>query len=373
MSGRIRAFTLIELLVVMAVIAILAAMLLPALAASREKARRVSCVSNLQQFGKALAGYCGDYGEYVPSGLAWGGDPSFAHIVDLPQMFGYRGSVIKNGGVMDAGWGTIANQRSPANNIWRGFVNFYGHKPGTANNDADWRAGRLNTSPLNLGLLILGGYLPSCVPLNCPSRGVDNMRNFGMNPDATPDELLFGDWQLAKLGGETFNFRNRGMHYLYRCPPQFIYRSAGSSGYWRGTQPVLFTRPLIPGEAACPPFKTQRLLGSRALVSDRWDKAPSLASSAQGWGKDAHVAGYNVVYGDGHAAWYGDPQGRLLYWEQPRKASIMSANLGASSAYDPALPEVDDPNAYYDNRHQAVLAWHLLDLAADVDAGAGSN
>ena len=59
-------FTLIELLVVIAIIAILAAMLLPALAATKQKAQSVKCLNNLKQWGLAFRMYTDENGDKVP-------------------------------------------------------------------------------------------------------------------------------------------------------------------------------------------------------------------------------------------------------------------------------------------------------------------
>lgn len=66
------AFTLIELLVVIAIIAILAAILFPVFAQAREKARGISCLSNLKQLGLGVMMYVQDYDETYPMNMYLG-------------------------------------------------------------------------------------------------------------------------------------------------------------------------------------------------------------------------------------------------------------------------------------------------------------
>jgi len=88
---------------------------------------------------------------------------------------------------------------------------------------------------------------------------------------------------------------------------------------------IPYTRPQVVSSFNAPSFKTQRRLQGHALISDSFAKGPNwtIAGGANrpgievwpGMGDNVHKDGYNVLYGDYHTVWHGDPEQRIIYWD----------------------------------------------------------
>ncbi len=270
-----RGFTLIELLVVIAIIAILAAILFPVFAQAREKARQITCVSNLKQIGLGILQYNQDNDERFP-------------MVDIIPPNGgnelrwYQavGPYIKNGSTYADGY------YNGAGGIWS-CPDLAVPQPG--NYGANWL---LMPSGPGLGVNNNQGFPPpSLAVLQTPADTVMVCEK-GLNVGDTA-ELQFQPWEgmwTAKGGGTAAN------NYTY---PDHIDLNGKTADC--DLTPDMSTYGAGPQWNTCDMMPRYRHAGNSAsnfLFSD--GHAKSMSKGSINWYKNIYVQGqYETIIGGG--------------------------------------------------------------------------
>ncbi len=409
------AFTLIELLVVIAIIAILAAMLLPALASAREKSRRSNCMNNLKQIGTSLEMYYGDYAGYVPSGHSWFQWYPVATPTDRGNRFGQTWTC-EHGKTIEAGYikGSYNARVDSMRVLGAGCFD-----AGSTGEKSVPSCG-LKSAPYNLGWLLYCGYLPDAQSYYCPSQmgtrmltaeGSGEGRYPWNQSHASNSNCLLADWLKAggkdkttlTHGGWTSVVDRSETFANYSMYSDYAYRNAMNGYNLAIDQPnngtlaavqnatVWYVRPRIKVKPKQPRFVTDKVLGGRAIVSDGFSKSfagpygdmAKYGSSpwlCPGQGFAHHRDGYNVLYGDHHAAWFGDAEEKIIYWWDT--TFVWTDGRGNSSlGYDAA--HLDGGSSAVDAsgqgfymapaKHAANLVFHQFDKAAGIDVGASET
>ena len=175
-AARRGGFTLIEVMVSVAIIAILLAVMLPAMSMVRESTRRVVCASNLRQIGLALSIYADDNGGRLPFSYFADGPPEVRSPLDTVVIrsdvlaaFAGQGSSINLPGGPGAPSDRDLLPTGPTG--WRGgaAATLNGPAPRAAFQTAKDSAAREFIWD-GTGLLVAAGYLSSGEPLYCPSH-----------------------------------------------------------------------------------------------------------------------------------------------------------------------------------------------------------
>jgi len=254
--AEIWAFTLIELMVVMAIIAILAALLLPALVAARERSRRSVCSNNLNQVGKGLEMYIGQYGDYFPGKPAYGSGNAYqfdrgSAVADPPDGYSYGGTGYNvaagipwdKGIVVDPLTNDRVQTNACASVFYHSAVGYetygapvqsmciaFGRNDRSAYRASDGYRGtdRMQAGPIGLGYLVTLGMMADVRGLYCPSydvspRRLNNTHGYDMyynnGLDASGAGVINTIRRVAALGG----FSGRSLTHGN-------YRAAGDAG-----------------------------------------------------------------------------------------------------------------------------------------------
>jgi len=312
------------------------------------------------------------------------------------------------------------------------------------------RTGALQMGPVGLGFLLAGDYVGDARTFYCPSAGgsmpPDTMRTETDYDIRRQYTAAIGPKDLQAIGGFDFKsiaygdlsslpawrtwygkgsidptlaFEGKAVQsdYHYRNMPTVLLNTKHYTGdqwweerlygekthmwgnLWNASwdEPVKvrlgFTKPLVEVEIGGPPFRTQKILGSRAIVADtfswHYKAGVNTYDLAPGYGIYAHRDGYNVLYGDWSAKWYGDPQKEIMWpaWlptplqspdygrEHWSEAYLRSFDVSAITAYmdidETGMPGSTDPKPSrgypWANGQGSTQVWNRLDGAKGID------
>ena len=360
-------------------------------------------MGNLRQIGVALTSYTGDYTGYLPSWPAWynhtqdpyDGRPDALH-------FEYKSARPPNpGGKSVVGLGYHKDHKDRvatapyAASTWRLIAwavnrsNLFG------------TPGDLNLAPHGIGMLLVGGYLSDASIYYCPSS--DGMRadNYG--------EYRLSHWKLAGgFGAETMLYgawgANRGIGYVEKVSSHYAYRGVpliNDSGWTAaddrsGIYELLGTKPRIKAHQGGPYFRTMRELAGRALLSDTFSKGLTYDVNGTNWssvngsaiensrpivgfGMRGHRSGVNILYGDGRATWWGDPQESLIWHTKGCDTGsgpvvFLHSQYGYfnNCFYGHSDRPFDATDTINGSKfpHTALSVWHEFDVSGDIDVTA---
>ena len=165
-------------------------------------------------------------------------------------------------------------------------------------------------------------------------------------------------------------------NYNYRNVPLMLVTDDLEDG--PSTAYMRTTKPYVPIQVACAPFKTQKLLAGRAIVSDSFSAPDHIYAPYEecfpGNGLYAHREGYNVLYGDWSAKWYGDPQQRIMWYKilTTGMVNVNACRYVAPRANNAITRWWENSDGTGDgiNVYGGMDIWHVFDTAAGIDVDA---
>jgi len=274
-----------------------------------------------------------------------------------------------------------------------------------------WAAGQLNMAPNGIGFLLTSGYLADALVFYCPSSSAmpGDWRQYTPGGECWMGPTNLSSWKtIGGFDAASFlygDYSHRSLTY-YATPDtgkpflcHYGYRNVrfGMYNAWHSYQDNTFripgVKPDVYARANQPYFRTARELGARAIATDTFSKGSSFdalgkpvwnapyttgsgsiadSRSITGLGVHGHRNSYNVVYGDGHVAPFGDPQESFIWHTQ-----------GISDTFPRGVPpHVLCMNYYYGSgdkpfgyattaepkfANSALSLWHDLDAAGGMD------